>query len=152
MDEVQPPALPPILYILVRTDITSMNAGKVAAQACHAQRHADRILLAPSQMDEMSCDRPIHPDTSVAYQNWCDETPHGFGTTHVLAAPDGASLDSMVTEALAAGLPGGVIHDPTYPVRDGQVTHLVPLNTVAWVFAPRPEFLPASIAALPFYP
>jgi hypothetical protein len=28
----------------------------------------------------------------------------------------------------------GIIHDPTYPLRDGMITHLIPLDTMGFVF------------------
>lgn len=33
----------------------------------------------------------------------------------------------------------GWVHDPTYPIRDGEVTHTVPLNTCAFVFGTKAE-------------
>jgi hypothetical protein len=29
-----------------------------------------------------------------------------------------------------------VIHDPTYPITDGSVTHVIPLDTCAYIFIP----------------
>jgi hypothetical protein len=33
----------------------------------------------------------------------------------------------------------GVVHDPTYPIVDGDVVHHIPLDTCAYVFVPNKE-------------
>jgi hypothetical protein len=32
-----------------------------------------------------------------------------------------------------------VVHDPTYPILDGEVVHHIPLDTCAYVFVPNKE-------------
>ncbi len=49
------------------------------------------------------------------------------------------------------GLPCGVVHDPTYPLADGDVTHLIPLDTCGWAFGP-PDILAPVIGELDLHP
>ncbi len=111
----------PRLYILMRTDLDSMNPGKGMAQAAHA---------ANAFMKD-------HGDVTVpGVEEWVNETPQGFGTTITLAVPDAKTLEDTVALAKVYGFPADVIHDPTYPVRDGGVVHLLPLDTCGYVFMP----------------
>ena len=66
----------PILYILMRNDMDSMNPGKAMAQASHAANAfvANDIW----EMEQM-------PDGIVDLKNqWQNETTQGFGTVIVL--------------------------------------------------------------------
>lgn len=114
---------PPILYILMRTDLDSLNPGKAMAQACHAANcavsHASGHILS----------------------EWQDQTPQDFGTTIVLDGGTIENIRALIDEIDAKGSLDvstqtytGVIHDPTYPIRDGAVTHLIPLDTCGYVF------------------
>jgi len=116
---------PLMLYILMRTDLDSLNPGKAMAQASHAfgaLRHS--ILSKPLRQKD--------------YAAWQAQTPQGFGTTVVLGGKEGGiqrELDRIHRDKVP--LVAGWVHDPTYPVKDGDVTHLVPLNTCAFVFGTR---------------
>lgn len=113
--------LEPTLYMIVRTDVESMNPGKMAAQVSHATNDFELEIKANPilGMDEWRGDR-------------------SFGTCLVLEAPDGFDKikDSLKDPYINDVLRWGSVTDPTYPVRDGKLTHLVPLETVVWVFAP----------------
>lgn len=119
----------PILYILMRTDLDSMNPGKGMAQACHAANyfiaHAKEVIASPDTFIGMH-----------AVKTWQEETPQGFGTTIVLAVGDEAALNYYTSSAEDEGLLNGVVHDPSYPIRDGSVTHELPLDTCGFVFSP----------------
>lgn len=109
----------PMLYILMRTDLDSLNAGKAMAQAAHA---ANQFVF------ENDGDEDVF--------RWTQETNQGFGTTIVLAVSGEDELDSYVLLAQSDGFYAGVTHDPSYPIRDGNVIHTIPLNTCGYVFSP----------------
>jgi len=115
----------PILYILMRSDLDSMNAGKGMAQAAHA---ANAFVKHAEKKNDKLVD------------SWINSTKQGFGTTIVLAV-DGVELQDLIDNAQGLGLIAGIVHDPSYPVRDGSVTHLIPLDTCGYVFGSR-EFQP----------
>ena len=112
-----------VLYVLMRTDLASMNAGKAMAQSNHAygalkKAIKTRIALQPH------------------YLAWMDSTPQEFGTTLVLG---GSEREIGLAPDRAYGLAGktsvgGWVVDPTYPLRDGDVTHLINLRTCAFLF------------------
>lgn len=116
MDEV-------FLYILCRQDIGSMAniAGLLAAQSCHAANQCTYEGFHRGNQD-------------VVYllHEWQKQTGKGFGTTITLAV-DGLSLQRLILLAKFSGLHAGITHDPTFPVRDGEVTHLVPVDTCGYV-------------------
>jgi peptidyl-tRNA hydrolase len=109
------------LYILMRNDMASMNPGKAAAQAAHA---ANQFVKAAQT-------RNVH-----ALREW-EKQAGTFGTTITLSA-DIAEIDEIFIQGRArAGVVVGKVVDPTYPVRDGKVTHLVSIVTCAYVFGRR---------------
>lgn len=120
------------LYVFARSDLDSLTPGKLAAQVAHAA----------SQAASQAYKHPTDSLAFIAYEEW-EKSADGFGTTIVL---DGESLtDIIYTEAVAGNLVPtaldytdplltGVVHDPSYPVRDGEHVHLIPLNTCYWVF------------------
>jgi hypothetical protein len=114
------------LYCLMRNDLDSLNAGKAMAQAMHAQAMASQML------DEVG--KTCHPH-ATAWEGWKAQTKQGFGTTIVLGANMG-QIERALHVFSAAGLANGLVHDPTYPLMDGQVLHLIPVDTCAWVFGP----------------
>lgn len=57
--------------------------------------------------------------------------------------------DDNVVPAAAYAL--GIVNDPTYPVKDGLVTHYVELDTCFWVFIPDGWFKPSTIYDLELY-
>ncbi len=128
----------PILYVLMRTDLSSMNPGKAMAQVCHAGNALETHFETEMQITAMSSDTEVQAkakELSTAFYAWKHQTSQGFGTTIVL----GGSMAKIKTDIewlqrnnfLAA-----IVHDPTYPLQDGSVTHLIPLDTCAYVFAP----------------
>lgn len=122
------------LFVFLRSDLESMSAGKACAQVAHAASQAAWTV---------KC-RQLDTDLDLAYESW-EATARGFGTTIVL---DGGSLETRglaskpwEVEAVTlektikdVGLASGIVHDPSYPVRDGGVTHLIPLDTCFWIF------------------
>jgi hypothetical protein len=128
----------PVMYILMRTDLGSLNSGKAMAQAAHASNALEAHFETTIQSAITSNDpakREKMETLNAAYHKWKSQTPQGFGTTIVLGAH--MSLISLDVRRLREfGYLSGIVHDPTYPITDGSVTHLIPLDTCAYVFAP----------------
>jgi len=132
----------PTLYILMRNDMESMNAGKAMAQASHASnafvKHANEAL----------------PDFNLGqlFPQWKLETEQGFGTVLVLAVNEKQMRQAVETSEVM-GLVSGVVHDPTYPLRDGDTTHFLPVDTCAYVFADRANpMVKAVLGNFPLHP
>jgi peptidyl-tRNA hydrolase len=126
----------PVLWILMRTDLASMNPGKAVAQGAHA---ANMALLHARELSQelLGDDATIAGGREILdlINDW--EEDRGFGTTITLGV-DGKQLALLIEFASAdMDLISGVVHDPTYPLRDGAVTHLIPLDTCGYVFARR---------------
>jgi len=131
----------PILYILIRTDMDSMNPGKGMAQAAHAA-NAFVASLGENPGDHVP-----------GFHNWSNQTEQGFGTTMVVSVDSEYELVNMVKQAKAWGAPSDIILDPTYPVRDGNVTHAIPVKTCGYVFCPDyPVLTFRAVLKLPLHP
>lgn len=114
----------PILYILMRTDLDSMNPGKAMAQAIHASNQF--VATLPK-------------DAHDIYNEWLQ--CNGFGTVLVLGVTE-VQMRTSVAVANALDLVSDVVHDPTYPLRDGDSTHFIPLDTCAFVFGNKEDCTP----------
>ena len=119
---------PYVLYILMRTDLDSLNPGKAMAQANHAfgalkKRIRQNLNLQPEYLD------------------WQATTEQDFGTCLVLGATEGQikRVLSRANRFFGRTTVSGWVHDPTYPLRDGAVTHLIPLNTCAFLFCKKED-------------
>ena len=124
------------LHILMRTDMASMNPGKGMAQAAHAANAF------------------VHDwgESSECVLDWQKQTPQGFGTTITLAVTNEEAMSDMIDIARALGYPSGIIHDPSYPVRDGEITHLIPINTCGYIFVADASKPPPGLSILPLHP
>lgn len=112
-----PPSQSPVyMYILMRTDLASMNPGKAVAQGAHAANQCVE-------------DGP-HPDL---LKEWQAQSGKGFGTTITLGV-DEREMRRRVSIAKAMHLHAEIVHDPSYPLLDGKCLHLIPLDTCAYVF------------------
>lgn len=130
----------PVLYILMRTDLDSMNSGKGMAQASHASNAFVKVM---NDNKLMSGDKALAGDVAFIDENatssmhlferWSTETTQGFGTVLVLGVNE-LEMRTAVTMANRLGYTADVLHDPTYPVRDGEICHTLPLDTCAYVF------------------
>jgi hypothetical protein len=116
----------PCLYILMRTDLASMNPGKAVAQGSHATNLFENVMKHGTRSD---FERAL-------FDHWKGD--RGFGTAITLSV-DGTLLQQKLLAAVQAGHVCGVCHDPTYPLRDGSVTHLIPLDTCGYVFGPKDD-------------
>jgi len=107
-----------------------MNAGKACAQATHAANQCVYEITHGSSKDDKE-----------ALKEWEAETGHGFGTCIVLEAHPSAMHDA-VKLAQQLGVPAGITHDPSYPLRDGDALHLIPLDTCAFIFCEKDDLKP----------
>lgn len=109
----------PILYILMRTDLPSMNAGKAMAQASHASNAAMKKARRIGMSDEM---------VDLVNQ-WEKSTPDGFGTVLVLGVVMSQLADVML-HAHDKNVISGVVVDPTYPYSTTtEIAELIPTST-----------------------
>tara|TARA_B100000003_G_scaffold206989_1_gene223568 strand:+ start:836 stop:1243 length:408 start_codon:yes stop_codon:yes gene_type:complete len=114
----------PVLYILMRTDLASMNPGKAMAQASHAGSTFVRNAEPGYNVDE------------ELFNAWQNETSQGFGTVLVLGVTE-VQMRTAVAVAESFGVdkfPCEIIHDPTYPLQDGDTTHFIPVDTCGYIF------------------
>lgn len=125
----------PILYILMRTDVTSLNPGKAMAQASHASNAFVK------EVRDIGAGPPVGTPLWEMAEKWQRSTNQGFGTVLVL---DGKTeyqiietlrkFDAYQKNANMLDVTYGLVNDPTYPIRDGDVTHYISFNTCAYVF------------------
>lgn len=127
-----------ILFILMRTDLNSLNPGKMAAQASHASNafvnHFQTMMReeAPNQASDKTA------ALNKAFYEWENSTDQGFGTVLVLGGKWESQIKPALNE-LAGKYICGPVFDPTYPLVDGEVVHYIPLHTCAYVFVPNKE-------------
>lgn len=108
-------------FTFMRTDLASMNPGKAVAHGAHA-----------ASMFEMQM-RDVTDEAVLAALTKWRASAGTFGTAITLAV-NGRELDATVANLKQAGYQAGVVHDPTYPVMDGAVCHLIPIDTCGWAF------------------
>ena len=121
----------PYLYILMRNDLASLNAGKAVAQGTHAANQMVGELRASAMHSIME---PSPNSIHAALAVW-EKEAHHFGTCIVLAVNE-AQMRASVAKALGDTQPShaGICHDPTYPLMDGKTFHFIPVDTCAYVF------------------
>ncbi len=115
----------PILYILMRSDLASMTNGKSSAQSSHASNAF--VMDATNRWPD-----PSKPDGHL-FRVWQNETTQGFGTVLVLGVNE-VQMRTAVDVAEKLGYVSGVVHDPSYPLVDGDFCHFLPLDTCAYIF------------------
>ena len=125
----------PVLYILMRTDLDSMNPGKAMAQASHAGSTFVHNAEPGYNVDE------------ELFNAWQKETKQGFGTVLVLGVTE-VQMRTAVEVAESFGVdkfPCDIIHDPTYPLQDGDTTHFIPVDTCGYIFGDKEDPLLEAI-------
>lgn len=115
---------PMILYVLMRTDVPDYVPGKAMAQANHAGTQFMGKAIRRSQKDPEGFEKH--------FLEWYSEA-QGFGTCIVLGCTH-MQMISRTAIAHGLGLTTGIIHDPTYPIRDGHVIKTLPIDTCSYVF------------------
>lgn len=117
------------LYIIMRSDLASLNPGKAMAQAAHA---ANQFIYEwyLKRLDK----KPIEPQLKQI-RDWMGD--RGFGTTITLDGGENwTDIDNIMNLSARHGLMSSYVTDPGYPVQDGAITHLITLVTCAYVFVP----------------
>ena len=127
----------PVLYILMRTDLDSMNPGKAMAQASHASNAFVNYDININTINGTE-------DNVFMREDWKNQTEQGFGTVLVLGVTE-SQMRTAVTVATVSNFVSGIVHDPTYPLRDGDTTHFIPLDTCGYVFGDKDDLLLQSI-------
>ena len=103
-------------YVIVRTDMESMTSGRVAAQVSHAT----------SELHERGKESRRHDGDNESFLEW--KGAGNFGTTIVLGYfgdPNDLTCDHIAEM-------DGFVFDPEYSIRDGNVTHKLPITTCYW--------------------
>lgn len=138
----------PILYLIPRTDIMSMNPGKAMAQCSHA---ANQCVKAINELGTKKL--------KTMLKIWEGESGKGFGTTIVLA---GGTLDNI--KEIVSTIDGnifndgddvetGIVLDDTYPLKDGDAMHFFPLETCGYVFCEKGnEVVQRHLAEMELHP
>lgn len=118
----------PRLYILMRNDLASMNPGKAIAQGSHATS----FFQWTAEQNRYNSGTKF---TSEAYDQWLNGTYQRCGTVITLAVNE-LQLRTAVAIMLKMEYIAGVFRDDTYPLKDGDITHLIPLDTCGFIFVP----------------
>ena len=127
----------PVLYILMRSDMDSLNPGKACSQSAHAaNQFVFNLVERPGT--NTPADQVIKMDL---FERWREATGQGFGTTVTLDVT-GDMLPKVVLFARTAGFEAAVTHDPTYPLKDGSTLHVFPLDTCGYIFGEKAELEP----------
>lgn len=120
----------PKLYIIVRTDMASMNAGRTAAQATHAANYF--VKMANETLEYME---GVEDHFTRRFKEWQNETDFGCGTVIVL---DGGTIQNIkeTVDEIALDYLTAIFVDPEYGIKDGNVTHMLKdVPTCAFAFA-----------------
>lgn len=141
-----------VLYILMRNDMASMNAGKAIAQGSHASNAFVHHFEGYAQTYNS---KPVPDGLEIANMNgfneWSHETSQGFGTAIVLEG-SWRDIEPRIDILRSLGYIAGKVFDPGYPIRDGDVMHYIPLNTCAYVFVPNKEKDTHGVALTSLFP
>lgn len=92
------------LYILVRTDISQLNPGKLGAQAAHAGTQFMADVIAKDNVN-----------LTGQMQDWLNQGGGGFGTKITLAALE-EEIPVTCQRMRDFGLQANTVVDPTYPM------------------------------------
>lgn len=120
---------PLIHYVLMRTDLPDYLSGKSMAQANHAGTHMLHNGL-----------RFADHSFRVHLDEWLAEGD-GFGTCVVLGVTH-REMRRSIELAKIGGIHCGVVHDPSYPLRDGDEMQFLPINTCAYLFGRKSRLSP----------
>lgn len=126
----------PLLYIIMRNDLTSMNCGKAIAQGSHASNAFVHHFYRWSQDQNVQSKSESFAILTKAFYNWENSTQQGFGTVLVLEGKM-QNIEHTVDLLRAENYITSLVFDPTYPIIDGEVVHHIPLHTCAYVFVPQ---------------
>lgn len=124
----------PVLYIIMRNDLGSLNMGKGIAQGSHASNAFVKNFYRTMQENSAN-PSPEHEILNSSFHQWENETPQGFGTVLVL---EGKIQDIRhgIRTCQDRGYLADIVNDPTYPIKDGDTVHHLNLDSCAYVFVP----------------
>lgn len=115
------------LFIFVRTDMASMTRGRIAAQASHAANQMVNDIRANEDNRQL-----------VWLSQWEQQTTSGFGTVYVMDIGNYERLHDIITNINANiinhGVKTGLTRDPSYPLVDGDMVHLLDIITCGYAF------------------
>lgn len=132
------------LYIIVRSDMDSMTAGRACAQVSHATME----FIADMAFAVEQASPKEQEDLQERYLAWCAEG-YNFGNTIIL---EGNKAIIQEVSDLADGwedvqdanpndfqyAPDGIfvagVYDPQYPLQDGDSRHFAEVLTTAYIF------------------
>lgn len=135
----------PYLMILMRNDLASMVPGKACAQAAHASSRFSVKQEQARNLDPSSRDPLLN-----TYLEWRVSTPQDYGTTIVVGVTD-KKMREAVDFATSNGHASEIINDPSYSVKDGSVTHYLPMDTCAYVFVHEETEAYGMLKSLPLF-
>jgi len=130
----------PILYILIRTDMDSLQGGRIYPQVAHAASDFESLMR-----DEVPGQINIGDMTAIRslFWAWKGHTQNQFGTTIVL---DGISLETfheldemMENSSIDVEYVSEHVVDERYKLEDGGAVHEVSVITGMYVFGKRGE-------------
>lgn len=133
---------PTILYCLMRSDMTSLNAGKAIAQGMHAQSHAHKVVSEDVKYGEY---------WKAVYEKWRETTKQGFGMVLVIDVGGLQQLRWVISIAQRMNYPAEVTHDDSYPILDGSFVHHLPQDTCGWVLGNK-KGLSSILSTFTLYP
>lgn len=105
-----PPTPLPVLYVLMRNDLPSMNTGKGMAQSCHiGSAFAHEMLVGKFPNAEANA------ANDTLYRQWLATSKQGFGTVLTVELNE-EKMRRAVDVARSMFLVAGVLRDDTYPI------------------------------------
>lgn len=128
----------PVLYILMRNDLDSMNCGKAIAQGSHASNafvYEFHAFMQEASVKPEKYGKHFIENLNHAFTNWETSTSQGFGTVLVLEG-NFTNIKKTVDIMFDLGYISRTVFDPTYPILDGSTVHHIPLETCGFVFVP----------------
>lgn len=118
------------LYLLVRSDLPSMNAGKAIAQGSHAANHALFNLKKSRNQQFKKWLKEWENQANI------DGACQGFGTCISLMCNE-EELNGVLDLNRANGMPAGFVIDTTYPYQFQNQRLFMPAKTAGWIFGPQ---------------
>lgn len=128
----------PVLYLLPRTDMESMNPGKAMAHTAHAAN----AFVHEMQRRIATDDLPEGRGLRSLFEAWQASTSQGFGTTIVLQATyeQAGTVVGACWPDSWTGIGSGWSKDPTYPyILSAEAAALVPETVDTLPRVPRPD-------------
>lgn len=113
-----------VCYVLMRTDLASLNPGKAMAQSHHNYGALKRVVR-----DSGSA------ELKKQYLAWQKTTEQDYGTVIVLGGTERGIDDALAyARRIKANVACSWVWDFSYPILDGDVVHALRLHTNAFVF------------------